>query len=100
MAWILYGDGLGDFRKTEIVVGHGWHEARLADLDGDGDLDLLNKPYTWETPRVDVWLNNGTSSAKPPGSPAALRSEYPPAVVHDLTPLHDATRVHVNPHNV
>jgi hypothetical protein len=30
----------------------------LADLDGDGDLDLLNKPYTWDTPRVDVWLNN------------------------------------------
>jgi len=34
--------------------------ARLADLDGDGDLDLLNKPYTWDTPRVHVWLNNGT----------------------------------------
>ncbi|MBK9137402.1 MAG: VCBS repeat-containing protein [Verrucomicrobia bacterium] len=59
-AWILYGDGRGQFRKTELVVGHGWHEARLADLDGDGDLDLLNKPYTWETPRVDVWLNAGT----------------------------------------
>jgi len=32
----------------------------VADLDGDGDLDILNKPYTWETPRVDVWLNHGT----------------------------------------
>ena len=30
------------------------------DLDGDGDLDLLNKPYTWDAPRVDVWLNGGT----------------------------------------
>ncbi len=60
-AWIFYGDGKGNFRKTELVVGEGWHEARLADLDGDGDLDLLNKPYTWETPRVDVWLNNGTA---------------------------------------
>jgi hypothetical protein len=64
-AWILYGDGQGNFRKTELVVGHGWHEARLADLDGDGDLDLLNKPYTWDTPRVDVWLNNGTALRKP-----------------------------------
>lgn len=59
-AWIFYGDGQGHFRMTEFVKGQGWHEARLRDLDGDGDLDLLNKPYTWETPRVDVWLNNGT----------------------------------------
>jgi hypothetical protein len=58
-AWILYGDGKGDFRKTILVKGNGWHEARLADLDGDGDLDILNKPYTWETPRIDIWLNEG-----------------------------------------
>lgn len=64
-AWILYGDGTGGFRKTELVVGHGWHEARLDDLDGDGDLDLLNKPYTWETPRVDVWLNQGPAPRQP-----------------------------------
>ncbi|MCU0917905.1 MAG: hypothetical protein MUC88_25585 [Planctomycetes bacterium] len=32
----------------------------VLDIDGDGDLDLLNKPYTWEAPRVDVWLNDGT----------------------------------------
>jgi len=59
-SWVCYGDGQGLFQKREIVTGHGWHEARLADLDGDGDLDLLNKPYTWDAPRVDVWLNNGT----------------------------------------
>jgi hypothetical protein len=46
------------------VIGHGWHEARVADLDGDGDLDILNKPYNWQTPRVDVWLNNGTGPVK------------------------------------
>ena len=59
-AWILYGDGRGNFRRTELIAGHGWHEARAADLDGDGDLDLLNKPYTWDTPRLDIWLNGGT----------------------------------------
>ena len=59
-SWIFYGDGKGQFRKTVLTTGQGWHEARLADLDGDGDLDLLNKPYNWETPRIDVWLNNGT----------------------------------------
>ncbi|MHB1034337.1 MAG: FG-GAP repeat domain-containing protein [Pirellulales bacterium] len=58
-AWVFYGDGQGSFTRTEVVRGHGWHEARLGDLDGDGDLDLLNKPYTWDTPRVDVWLNEG-----------------------------------------
>ncbi len=59
-AWVFYGDGQGHFTKTELVVGHGWHVAQLADLDGDGDLDVLNKPYNWDAPRVDVWLNNGT----------------------------------------
>lgn len=60
-AWILYGDGKGNFRTTVLATGDGWHEGKLADLDGDGDLDVLNKPYTWDTPRVDVWLNNGTA---------------------------------------
>ncbi len=70
-AFIFYGDGHGQFRTTILATGEGWHEARLADLDGDGDLDLLNKPYNWETPRVDVWLNNGTGprAAEKRGSP-------------------------------
>jgi sugar phosphate isomerase/epimerase len=60
-SWILYGDGKGGFRTTVFTTGHGWHEGRLADLDGDGDLDVLGKPYTWTAPRVDAWLNNGTA---------------------------------------
>jgi sugar phosphate isomerase/epimerase len=59
-AWIFYGDGKGHFQKTVLATGYGFHEGRIADLDGDGDLDVLDKPYSWETPRVDVWLNNGT----------------------------------------
>jgi hypothetical protein len=55
-AWILYGDGKGGFRQTVLATGDGWHEGKLADLDGDGRLDILNKPYTWESPRVDIWL--------------------------------------------
>jgi sugar phosphate isomerase/epimerase len=67
-AWIFYGDGQGHFRKTTLATGHGFHEGKLADLDGDGDLDILNKPYNWEAPRVDVWLNNGTGPRKQVGT--------------------------------
>lgn len=54
---ILYGDGAGNFDVSIVSVGIGNHEARLADLDGDGDLDILDKPYTWDTPRIDIWIN-------------------------------------------
>jgi hypothetical protein len=55
-AWIFYGDGQGNFRKTVFTTGIGWHEGRVADLDGDGRMDILDKPYTWKAPRIDVWL--------------------------------------------
>jgi hypothetical protein len=58
-AWIFFGDGMGHFRTTVFTKGVDFHEAQVADLDGDGDLDILAKPYTWRTPRVDVWLNEG-----------------------------------------
>ena len=58
-AWVFYGDGKGNFKKTVLARGIGFHEGRLADLDGDGDLDILDKPYNWEAPRVDVWLQLG-----------------------------------------
>jgi hypothetical protein len=56
--WIFYGDGQGGFEATVVAEGFGNHESKLADLDGDGDIDILGKPYNWDTPRLDVWLNN------------------------------------------
>jgi hypothetical protein len=67
-AWIFYGDGKGYFRKTVLATGHGFHEGKLADLDGDGDLDILNKPYNWQAPRIDVWLNNGSGPRRHVGA--------------------------------
>jgi len=58
-AFIFYGDGHGHFRKTVFAKGIGFHEARVADLNGDGMMDILDKPYNWEVPRVDVWLQVG-----------------------------------------
>ncbi len=57
--WILYGDGRGRFRVEELHRGQGTHEARLADLDGDGDLDILSKPFRHNYPLMEVWLNQG-----------------------------------------
>jgi hypothetical protein len=66
-ARILYGDGQGGFTITEVLNGFGLHEARIADLDGDGHLDILAKPYTWQAPRLDIFINKGRvePSAKP-----------------------------------
>jgi hypothetical protein len=59
--WIFYGNGKGGFTKTLLARGVDNHESRVSDLDGDGDLDIVIKPYTHDTPRLDVWLNDGVS---------------------------------------
>lgn len=63
-AWILYGDGKGNFQVQELSRGICNHDSRLGDVDGDGRLDIVTKPYTWDTPRVDVWLNQGLAAAR------------------------------------
>ncbi len=55
-SWILLGDGTGNFSIQELTSGYAHHESRMADLDGDGDWDILGKPYTWQAPRLDIWL--------------------------------------------
>ena len=61
---IFYGDGKGRFRQTVVASGVANHESRLGDLDGDGDLDILGKPYNWQTPRIDIWLNEGRKAGR------------------------------------
>ena len=73
-AWIFYGDGHGGFRKTVFSTGIGFHEARVADLNGDGRPDILDKPYNWETPRVDIWLQKSSASADSQGKEVAALS--------------------------
>jgi len=60
--YVFLGDGNGNFATTVVASGIGSHEAKVGDLDGDGDLDILSKPWTWNTPRVDIWLNNSTAT--------------------------------------
>lgn len=54
---ILLGDGKGNFAHHIVHGNIGCHEGKIVDLDGDGDLDILSKPYNWDAPRIDVFLN-------------------------------------------
>ena len=58
---IFWGDGNGNFKKEDIAQGYDNHESKAADLDGDGDIDILGKPYNFGTPGLDIWLNNPVS---------------------------------------
>lgn len=55
--FVWHGDGNGGFRETVVSEGLGIHEGQVADLNGDGRLDILQKPYHHHAPRVDVLLN-------------------------------------------
>lgn len=61
-ALILYGDGNGRILSQETLsTGIDNHESRVSDLNGDGGIDILDKPYNGDAPRVDIWLQEKTS---------------------------------------
>ena len=53
---VFLGDGKGNFTPQVIAKGYDAHESRVADLNGDGTLDILVKPYNCDTPRLDLLL--------------------------------------------
>ncbi len=55
---ILLGDGKGNFIHHVVATGIGTHESKITDLDGDGDYDIMSKPYNWQAPRLDIFINN------------------------------------------
>jgi len=57
--YLWYGDGKGHFEQTTVWHGQGIHEGLFGDFDGDGDLDILFKPYHHNSPRIDILLNDG-----------------------------------------
>ncbi len=57
--YFLLGGGKGGFSQYVPITGFDNHESKIVDLDGNGTLDILGKPYNWNTPRLDIWLNTG-----------------------------------------
>ena len=62
-AYIFYGDGKGNFTRNVVVEGLDFHESKVADLNGDGRLDIISKPYNYQSPRIDIFLNLGPKGA-------------------------------------
>jgi hypothetical protein len=56
--WIWENDGKGNFTEHTIATDWRGHEARVGDVDCDGDLDIVGKP--WGDP------NEGGEGAMPP----------------------------------
>jgi hypothetical protein len=59
--YIFLGDGKGNFKPVVVATGYDSHESKAADLDGNGTFDLLIKPYNYDTPRLDIFLNMGSN---------------------------------------
>ncbi|MBN1926836.1 MAG: VCBS repeat-containing protein [Prolixibacteraceae bacterium] len=57
--FILLNNGDKSFERMDISLAFGSHNTGIGDIDGDGDYDIVGKPYAWDTPRIDIWLNEG-----------------------------------------
>jgi hypothetical protein len=77
--WIFLGDGTGGFTRQDVAAGFDNHESRLADLDRDGDLDILGKPFNHGTPRLDLWLNQAPLPVNPTPPAAPTPTNTPTA---------------------
>jgi hypothetical protein len=49
---VFYGDGKGDFDSRQLIPTGGDHylTGGFVDVDGDGDLDFVGKPYCCNEP--------------------------------------------------
>lgn len=65
--YFFYNQGNGQFIERTLPLVQANHESKLGDLDGDGDTDLLAKPYEFQAPGVDIYLNQ--SSTAPTNTP-------------------------------
>lgn len=55
---IFYGNGKGEFVEQIVAVGKANHESRVGDLNGDGKMDILSKPYGYGSPGFQIFLQH------------------------------------------
>lgn len=55
--FIILNDVHNNFERIDVSSSYGTHNSGMGDFDGDGDFDIIGKPYAWGTPRIDLWLN-------------------------------------------
>ena len=52
---IVWNQGAGSDWSKQVISRDGSHSMRIADLDGDGDLDLFGANH--QSRRVEIWIN-------------------------------------------
>lgn len=57
--FLLLNSGSRIFERIDVSSSLDSHNTGVGDIDGDGDYDIIGKPYRWDTPRIDIWLNDG-----------------------------------------
>lgn len=56
-------DGNGLSWKKHVIAGTGSHSMRVADIDGDGDLDLYGANWSGAYQPVELWINQTCPSS-------------------------------------
>jgi hypothetical protein len=58
--FILFNNGSAVFERVDLPNPFGTHNTGVGDIDGDGDYDIIGKPFIWDSPRINIWMNDGS----------------------------------------